>query len=303
MKMRHYIVAVAAFAVIGASAQSLEGEKFAVKLNAGIGIGNAVNVKSDIPALSGKSSSSDYEATFGWTFWKKNHNSLELNIGLGFSPTSLTLDLQPTDYHYNAPSTADIDGDSYIRYYDLDAMSQKSSFSRINVPIYLSYAYRCASWLGVHADLGVRMGFKASAKMVDVSGSAFSYGVYPQYDNLIIDAPYLNDFGQTDLSRAYREALEAKGFTAGVLVGIGAEFRIYGPLAADLSLHYNAGLTNLYANPFKNVPLGNNSNVSPYSAPVSYTVAQGQSVKSMTSYLSSSKLSQLSVRIGLICRF
>jgi len=129
-----------------------------------------------------------------------------------------------------------MDGESYIRYYELGNLHQKAQLGRISIPIYLSYAYRCNHWLGVHADFGVRIGFKTSSELSSVNGDAYSYGVYPQYDNLKIEDSYLNDFGQNDFITAQGLTPEVNSFSVSILIGVGAEFRIYGPLAADISL-------------------------------------------------------------------
>ena len=72
----------------------------------------------------------------------------------------------------------------------------------------------------------------------------------------------------------------------------GAEFRIYGPLTADLSFRYNAGLTNLYKG-------GTTTDI----APVSYTVADGQQVLPLCDYFKTSKLSMISLQLARIYRF
>lgn len=280
-----------------AAAQSTESEKFAIKASAEIGLGNSISTSSTIGSSSTKATSGDYGVDFGWTFWKKQNHSLEANIGVAYSPTSVKSDLGSLDYNYEAPASADVDGDPYRRFYEISRMHQKVTSGRITIPVYLAYAYRCNEWLGVHADLGVRLGFKTSAKLSEVSGEAYSYGVYPQYDNLLINESYLNDFGTTNLAYAKYGEPACNVFSTSVLVGVGAEFRIYKYLAADLSFRYNRGITNIFKGQYTG------QNITHESAPVNYIVENGQQVKSMTDYLSSSKLNRFSLCIGLIYRF
>ena len=161
----------------------------------------------------------------------------------------------------------------------------------------MTYSNKFTAFKNINADAGVRLGFITGSGLDKVSGKAFSYGVYPQYDDLMIDADYMNGFGTSDLSEARHTTPESEGFNASVLVGAGAEFRIYGPLSVDLSLRYNIGLMDMYKGSYKGGAFTEDT------APVSYTVATGQTVRPLTDYLSSSKLSQLSLRVALIYRF
>lgn len=289
------------FALLGSMtgwAQSTNGEKFAIKAYANIGFGSAVSLDSSLEGTSKKSSGNDFGIDFGWTFWQKQRHSLEANIGLGYSSSSLKLGIENFDYNYSAPAEADMDGDRYIRYYELGYLLQKSTSGRLEVPLYLSYAYRCNDWFGVHADLGFNFGFKVSSKLSSLTGEGYSYGVYPQYNYLKIEESYLNDFGRSAYNESMGMAPAAKGFSCSVLAGVGMEFRIYGPLAVDLSLRYTAGLTDLYDSAYADdgVIIGR-------TAPVTYTVKDGQKIKNATDYLKSSKLSQLTLDVSLIYRF
>lgn len=296
---RHiFLAALCATALTGA-AQTADNHDFALKASAEFGLTNSFSISSALPGLTGKASETNYGLGFGWTFFRSHGHSLEANVGvaLAYSPSTVTLDLGALDYNYAASAAADMDGEAYQRYYELSGMSQKVSASHLTLPIYLTYAYRCTGWLNVHADAGIRLGFITGSGLDKVSGKAFSYGVYPQYDDLIIDADYMNGFGNSDLSAARHMTPESEGFNAALLVGAGAEFRIYGPLSADLSLRYNIGLTDMYKGSYKGGAFTEST------APVSYTVAGGQTVRPLTDYLRSSKLSQLSLRIALIYRF
>ncbi len=282
---------------IAAFAQNNPNEKFAIKAGAGIGLGNSISTSSSLTPLSTKSSSANYGVDFGWKFWQRQNHSLELNVGVAYSPSSLKFDLGSLDYDYSAPASADMDGNTYQRYYELKDVEQKVSYNQLSIPVYLSYAYRCNAWLQVHGDLGVRLGFKTGSEISDMSGEAYSYGIYPEYDDLLIDASYLNDFGNTSLADARRGEPACNGFSASVLIGAGAEFKIYRNLSADLSLRYNAGISDL----FKKQCTG--SEFTNETAPVSYSVTTGQQVKSLTDYSNSSKTNLLSLQIGLIYRF
>ncbi len=287
------------FAVIAIfSAFESAAQKFAVKAHVNVGLGSALNLKSSLPDVSKKSYGNEYGVDFGYRFWEKNRNTLELNVGLGYSSVSTKLSLQNLDYNYSAPASADMDDETYIRYYELKNVCQKAQMNHFSIPVYLSYGYRCTDWLGIHADLGLRFGFKTSSKVSESTGESFSYGIYPQYDDLMIDAQYLNDFGSREIGSMTTVIPEGSSFSTSLLVGIGAEFKLYGPLSADLGVRYENGFTNLYKS-----KTATGGNFTSETAPLTYTVADGSQMKSLTDYLTTSKLSHLSIGISLICRF
>ena len=203
-------------------------------------------------------------------------------------------------YNYAAPATADEDGNPYQRFVELSAMKQKTNLGYLNIPIYLQYQYRINNWLGVHADVGVGLGFKCSGSTGATSGTVTSYGVYPEYDDLVIKADYLNDFGERNLENARKGESEINGFAANVLCGVGFEFYVADPVSIDLGIRYNAGLTNVFKGKYD---VGAPVDFTNASAPVSYTVAEGTVVKSLGDYTTGSKLSPLSLRIGVNVRF
>ena len=201
------------------------------------------------------------------------------------------------DYDYSAPSSADMDGNTYQRYYQLKNATQNVSYNRFTIPVYASYSFLFNKHFGLRADLGVRMGFKVNSKISKVSGESNSYGIYPQYDNLLIDAPYLNDFGKTSLSTALRDDPKCNGFSTSMLVGIGFEYRICSHFAAEIGIRYDAGLTNIFKGQNIDNVFTNET------APVKYSVENGQQIDALSDYFKSSKQNQLSLRIAFIRRF
>lgn len=272
-------------------------QKFAVKPYADIGVGGAMNLKSEIPLASKSSTATAFGIDFGYTFWKKGGNSLEANIGLGYTVASLKLGAEDFSYSYNAPYSADVDGNSYIRHCSVEGLEQKLNLGYFNIPLYLSYRYQFSNRIGVHADLGFRFGFKCSAKLNSVNGTVTSYGVYPEYDNLMIDIPGLNGFGQSELSEAKRGNVDANGFYSSLLVGAGLDVYLGGPAWLNVGLRYDCGFSNSFKKLFEG------GSYTAESAPVTYTVAEGQEVKPLTGYLSSSKLSPLSIHAGFTFKF
>lgn len=280
------------------NAQNSEPRRFAVKASAEIGLGDIASLASPLDFSTQKTSGNNFGVDFGYTFWAKPDMSLEANIGVGYNNISTSLALPELSYSYNAPANADEDGNQYVRYYQLSDISQKVSAGNFTLPIYITYNYRFNEWISVHADAGVRLGFKTGSKIKDFSARSYCYGIYPQYDNLLIDADYLNNFGHSTIAGANVQKPEVAGLNTAILLGIGAEIKIAGPVSLDLGIRYMAGLTNIYKHEYSNAGA-----YSATTAPVTYNVADGECVNSLTGYMTKSKLNSLELKTGLIFRF
>lgn len=275
-------------------------QDYTVKAYGDIGLGKGMSMTTALPEMASKSSSNAFGIDFGWTFWKKNANSLEANVGLGYRMASATFDVASTSYNYTAPAEADEDGNPYQRYTTLSNLQQKINLGYFTIPIHLQYQYRATKWLGIHADFGFNLGFKCVGSVRSTSGISDSYGVYPQYDDLVIKADYLNNFGEKTLSGAAKEKPEVKGFSASVMAGAGLEFYVGGPVSIDLGVRYNQGLTTVFGNQYN---ISSTASFSAENAPVTYTVAQGQQVKALCNYATKSHLNPFSLYIGMNIRF
>lgn len=282
------------------SFQQASAQNYAVKAYGDLGLGKAMSLTTALPGMTHKSSSNAFGVDFGYTFWRQGANSLEANIGLGYRMASATFDIPSLSYDYAAPARADEDGNPYQRHTTLTDVNQKINLGYLNIPIYLQYQYRAAKWLGIHADVGFGLGFKCIGKIGSTIGIANSYGVYQEYNQLVIKADYLNDFGETYLDEATEGNADIKGFNASVMAGVGFEFYIANPVSIDLGIRYNAGLTDVFAGHYD---ISSANSYSPESVPVTYTVADSQQVKALSDYVTKSRLSPLSLHVGINIRF
>lgn len=289
------ILLTAAVAVPGAMAQ-----KYAIKAYDNIGLGNPMSVTHSQPDQTHKSSYNTFGVDFGYTFWRKGPSSLEANIGFGYAAAGTTFSLPSMDYHYSAPASADDDGNPYERYYELSSLKQTASVGYFTLPIYLEYQYRCISWMGVKAEAGVSLGFRLTSGMGKVSGSSKSWGVFPEYDDLLIDEPYLDDFGEMQIKNATVVDNLAHPFNASLMVGAGFEFYAYEPVSFELGVRYNYGFNQVFDGK-KAVKQGEAYTAD--TAPVFYTVAGGTQVRPLSDYTSKSKLQPLSLHLGVTVRF
>lgn len=269
---------------------SATAQRYAVKAYGDIGLGKGLSITTALNDMTSKSSSNAFGVDFGWTFWKKSNNSLEANIGLDYRTVTATFDIASMSYNYAAPAAADVDGNVYQRYTTLSNVQQKINLGYFNIPIYLQYQYRAAKWLGIHADFGFGLGFKCVGSIGSTTGTANSYGVYPEYDDLVIKAGYLNDFGEIPLVSEVKADVSVKGFSASILVGVGLEFYFGGPVSIDLGIRYNEGLTTVFDNQYA---ISSTSTFTSENAPVTYTVAKGQQVRALSDYLKKAILNRL----------
>ena len=272
--------------------------KFIIKAYADVGLGNAVNLQSPIPLSSHKVSANNFGIDFGYNVWQNEKNSFNVNVGIGYNPISLKFDTENLAFNYAAPAEADLDGNTYNRYYDLANMTQEIKTDLVTLPIYLGYTYNITRWLGVYANLGVSLGFKASSKFNSVLGEGYVYGVYPEYGDLKIEESYLNGFGNINLANAGKKALDVNSFTASMLFGAGLEGHISGPLWVNVGIRYYCGMNNLYKSTYEE-----GSPFTAENAPVTYTVADGELVNPLTNYMKKSSLSFFSLNLGLALKF
>ena len=279
-------------------AQKTSSNHIVVKAIADIGLTDAMSLSSAMNLSDKKSSVQNYVLELGYRFWTKNNMGLEVNAGLGYGTISNRLGIDNLQFSYNAGPDADMDGNSYVRHYEVDGIRQTVDVKSFIVPVYLSYNIGCLKWLTFHVDAGIRLRFNTSSAINKSYADFNTFGIYPEYDDLKIDAEWLNDFGHHELGDAQTSDVKTFGFNTELLFGVGLEFKLTGLLSLDLGIRYNYGLQDIY----KNLYSGTMSS-SPLNAPITYTVTEGEIVKPLSRYLTKSKLSDLSLRAGLVFRF
>lgn len=288
---------------------SANAQNFAIKAYDNIALGKPLHVTNQYPGQSAKCSANSFGLDFGWTFWRHGNNSLEANIGVGYSFLGATFGFGDLDYNYAAPATADDDLNEYQRYYEIRDLKQKSTVGYVQVPIYLDYEYRCARWLGVYAEAGVNLGFRVFNSTGSTTGTATSWGVFPIYDDLEIREDYLDHFGTRSLVNATRQKTETKDFSCHIMCGAGFEFFPYQPVSFVVGVRYEAGMTQLFKGGLKDA----GSSYTEATAPVTYTAWEkngnnyewvGQTeVKSLADYVKKSRFSPLNLHVGVNIRF
>lgn len=295
--MRKSVIAIVTASALGATALGASAQKFAVKPHAEVDLTSGFAYDASMQ-LNAKSSSNEFGADLGYTFLESRGNRLEVNLGLGYRYLNVRLNAGDFGYDYAAPAAADEDGNAYTRFCEVSGLHQKASTGYVTLPVYLQYGYRATSWLEVQALVGLKFGFATGASMNTTSGTVNCYGIFPEYDDLLIDEPYIDDFGEVSLNGRDGVKPETAGFGCWAMVGAGLSARVYGPVWLDLGIRYNIGFTDVFRKGVKRA-----DGYTAATAPVTYTVADGTRVRPLTDYLTKSVLSPLTLNVGLTFRF
>ncbi len=276
--------------------------RWRVRPYADIAMGGAFKI--DAPdAMNTSNSGMSFGVDFGYIIPSRGKVKIGLFTGLGMSTGKIDLDVTSLNYNYNAGSNADMDGDTYIRHYELNDVKESIKMSHFNVPFYVDVDYRASKRVSVYAQAGIKTYFNAGSKIDKFSGSIYSYGIYPQYQDLLIDASWLNEFGNSTLSADNIVSENPfKGFSADIILGIGARVKLVGPLSLDLGINYMSPVIDRMesAGSATQLPSGNTSESQ---APVTYTVAGGQVISNTLSSYCKIKSNPLKLKVGLTFKF
>lgn len=298
--MKKAIIFTLAAISCGLTAPQVFAQRFALKAYDDVTLKNFMTVSTTLPELQSRAGSNSFGLDFGYTFWRRNGNSLEANIGIGYNIASASFDMAEMSFDYAAPASADEDGNPYRRFTRLSDVKQKINFGYLNIPVFLQYEYRFVKWMGVYANVGVNFGFKTANSFGSVSGTADTYGVFPEYDDLVIKADYLNDFGLRYLDGAEKGKADVNGFSAALKCGAGLEIYVAEPVSFEVGVSYNQAFTNVFKGHYD---LSSPDAINAETAPVTYSVAGGQQVKALSDYVTKSRLNPLSLHLGVNIRF
>lgn len=266
------------------------------------GLGRALSHDGNDVFSENKSNGTSFGLDFGVSILSKRSFSLDVFSGLGISMSSMDLLYENDDYSFN--SNADVDGDNYIRHYQDLKLSQKTKFSELNIPLYLDFDIKLVRSLSFYIDLGARFDANISHKINETEGSAYVYGMYPDYDNLRLDEHWaFNGFGSHQYGNANllsSDLLDVNSFTVCGMGGFGLRYNLSRfPLSIEAGMNIVMGLTNLVET--ANVATLDNSN------PIVYNTISGiestEHVRNLTEMLNSVKRQQMRISLGVIYKF
>ncbi len=293
------LTAALAMTAAGASAQQAD-PNFAVKAYGDFNLTRAYSAKSSHDCVKTSAMSTcDFGVDFGWTFFRFETWRLSANIGLSVTPGRQRFALKGAEFSYEAGPEADIDSRPYTRYVTTSAITQELKTLHVGVPLYIDAEVSVHRIVSLYGQLGYRSLFNASTTSGSVRGTVTSAGLYPQYADLLIDAPIMNEFGRTDLTPEMSARVKGKTYVPELMAGLGVRVNVWQPLWVELGFNYRYS-GNLYDCKGLKCPSGATAE---QLSPVTYTIADGLRAKSPTAYLASNRINTLQLSLALIYRF
>ncbi len=192
------------------------------------------------------SSALEFGLDLGYSVPTYSNFKFTLYTGAAISTSHVNLNIKDANFFYNTDQ--DEDGDTYQRHYENVSAQQHFDFTDLVIPAYLSLEMQFGKVMSVFADLGVKCYLDMSQK-TRAEGAQFKvYGVFPKYDNVVIQGGNtLNGF--TDhgtISADNAQDMERRKFTMDAIGRLGLRFHIWGPLSLDVSAGYQRSILNCY---------------------------------------------------------
>lgn len=231
--------------------------------------------------------------------------------GVGFASSSVVLGMDTIHYHYQAGSEADIDGDSYTRHYTIERASQKLSMKDLTIPIYLDFNFHLHKIVSLYLDLGIKNYINLSANLSDLTGTYSSWGVYPQYSNLVLDhTTGLTQFAASGTAlpaQTTSSTMDINGYSMDLLSALGVRVKLkdkqFSPLYFDFSIGYQHSLLAPYKNANALTVSDIQGNVSAQEAFSTYTVESGESAMPLSAFVSDLKRKMVTLNFGITYKF
>ena len=231
--------------------------------------------------------------------------------GVGFASSSVVLGMDTIHYHYQAGSEADIDGDSYTRHYTIERASQKLSMKDLTIPIYLDFNFHVHKIVSLYLDLGIKNYINLSANLSDLTGTYSSWGVYPQYSDLVLDhTTGLTQFAASGTAlpaQTTSSTMDINGYSMDLLSALGVRVKLkdkkFFPLYFDFSIGYQHSLLAPYKNANALTVSDIQGNVSAQEAFSTYTVESGESTMPLSAFVSELNRKMVTLNFGITYKF
>lgn len=222
--------------------------KLRIKLHYDLELGNFWEIGGKESLNDTKTTMSSFGVDFGYVFPSKSKVKIGMFTGLNLSLATIKMSYQNEDYSYS--SSADVDGDSYIRHYEKLLLDQNAKLTEFGIPIYADMNVKFNRLLSLYIDLGIKFNYSISHKVNELEGEAYIYGIYPQYNDLRMDEHWgYNGFGHnifSNLNLDNTNLTNMRDLNVDALGGAGLRFSIpRTALSLDFGIAYQLGLMNL----------------------------------------------------------
>lgn len=273
---------------------------------------NLIQVNDDLE-MSNNISSWSAGIDFGYIFPSAKKAKWGIFFGAALRETTLKSTVNELEYSYYAGKEADIDGDTYIRNYQIKDMQYHRTRMELSVPLYLDYDYRFNQRVSAYFDLGVKANFCVGNPITSFSAIYTTSGTYSQYGDITFDAESfpgfeLNGFvkekhiNYDDIGTSSKQ--KTTGLELDVFGGVGIRARVYDDWYVDFGCSYQTTLTDPHQEGGSvTVENGNNGTLKAIEVPMTYTVKKGESVKDITAYFTSMTRRVWQLNVGIMYRF
>lgn len=258
-----------------------------------------------------KSMNHEFGVDLGYMIPTKGLFQMGFYAGVGFASSTTVFGMDTINYHYQAGAEADIDGDSYIRHYTIEHASQKLSMMDVTIPVYLDFNFHIHKIVSLYLDLGIKNYINISAELSELNGSYSSWGIYPQYSDLVLNhTTGLSQFaapGTTLPSQTTSSAMDINSYSMDLLSALGVRVKLkdkqFFPLYFDFSIGYQHSLLAPYKNANALTVSDIQGNVSAQEAFSTYTVESGESVMPLSAFVSELKRKMVTFNFGITYKF
>jgi len=257
------------------------------------------------------SSGMEFGVDAGYIFPAKSNWKIGAFLGVGLAQSSMDLDYAGGSYNYNASGDADIDGDSYIRYYNFSNMKQTFKSTDLVVPVYADLSYRINKRFSAYVDAGLKMYFNMKNEVSGLEGTYSTWGYFPEYgfemrpedswNGKPIDGFVTN--ASLGVANQNASSIGMNGFSMDLMGRLGFRIVLYKMISLDLSGTYQTSLISPFESDATQVSYNASGNISKTQAPLTYTVADGEQARPMVEGFGSLSRKILSVNAGLIVKF
>ena len=175
----------------------------------------------------------------GYTLVAKPKFKLSLFTGFGLAKSKVDLAYDGI-YNYSYTAAADIDGDSYNRFYEVSNFKATQEVSQYVVPLYLDFDFQVSKRFSLYLQGGLKAYLNSAFDVTNVHADLYTYGIYPQYNNLKIENFQPIGFGSSTQEIPTQE-IEAESMTFEGFAGAGFRLNLFKALFLDARVSYQMG--------------------------------------------------------------
>lgn len=280
--------------------------------HADIVVGDFYSIESSLSSLEAKSSGTEFGVDMGRLLNPSSKTRISFNFGLGYSSSTLDLNLNADKLSYECEADNEANGLAYTRVYEGILSHETIKVGSVVVPLYFDFERAFSKWISGYAQVGLRNYINISSSLDNQTHIDDIYGVFPTPYNGVIDYHYPYDGFRHDLdmgnSQLVEQEVATRLYSVDAFAALGVRVRpvVTLPLYLNLGVGYQMGLLDPFdtsgygkvgqaGNPLSYYTLDSN-NLQPF--------ADGsEHLNSLVSSLSTWRRQHLKVNLGLVYKF